>query len=112
MGKAFRQCVIKDSSGFHFSAMASMAAYSAKMHVAASLSCRPKQVAPRFSGFKAVSFGQQRYAFTSLRSAPFNSRSLHILCAAKPETVSKVCEIVKSQLALSDDKTLTPESKF
>jgi len=31
---------------------------------------------------------------------------------AKPKTLSKVCDIVKSQLALSDDKPLTPEPKF
>ncbi|KAK1293144.1 hypothetical protein QJS10_CPB17g01457 [Acorus calamus] len=31
---------------------------------------------------------------------------------AKPETVDKVCEIVKKQLALSDDSTVTGESKF
>lgn len=31
---------------------------------------------------------------------------------AKPETVQKVCEIVKKQLALSDETELTPESKF
>lgn len=31
---------------------------------------------------------------------------------AKPETVDKVCEIVKKQLALPADSTLTPESKF
>jgi len=31
---------------------------------------------------------------------------------AKPETVQKVCDIVKKQLALSDDSTVTGESKF
>lgn len=31
---------------------------------------------------------------------------------AKPETVNKVCEIVKKQLALPDDSTVTGESKF
>ncbi|KAK1277867.1 hypothetical protein QJS04_geneDACA003350 [Acorus gramineus] len=31
---------------------------------------------------------------------------------AKPETVDKVCEIVKKQLALSDDSTVTGSSKF
>ncbi|XP_020523048.1 acyl carrier protein 4, chloroplastic isoform X2 [Amborella trichopoda] len=31
---------------------------------------------------------------------------------AKPETVNKVCEIVKSQLALGPDTLVTPESKF
>ncbi|KAI4311213.1 hypothetical protein MLD38_036124 [Melastoma candidum] len=31
---------------------------------------------------------------------------------AKPETVDKVCKIVKKQLALPDDSSLTGESKF
>ncbi|KAI4369587.1 hypothetical protein MLD38_018012 [Melastoma candidum] len=38
--------------------------------------------------------------------------SLHICCAAKPETVDKVCQIVKKQLALPDDSSLSGESKF
>uniref|UniRef100_A0A0C9QMC6 Acyl carrier protein n=1 Tax=Wollemia nobilis TaxID=56998 RepID=A0A0C9QMC6_9CONI len=89
--------------------MASLAATSAKVQVTASLSIQQKQVAPRISGFKTVSFGRPRYDFVSLKSA---SRPFKVVCAAKPETVTKVCEIVKSQLALSEDKTLTPESKF
>ncbi|XP_075647051.1 acyl carrier protein 1, chloroplastic-like [Castanea sativa] len=35
-----------------------------------------------------------------------------ISCAAKPETVTMVCEIVKKQLALPDDSAVTGESKF
>jgi len=31
---------------------------------------------------------------------------------AKPETVDKVCEIVKKQLALADTTSVTGESKF
>ena len=31
---------------------------------------------------------------------------------AKPETVHKVCEIVKKQLALPDDSAVSGESKF
>ena len=31
---------------------------------------------------------------------------------AKPETFNKVCSIVKRQLALSEEKPLTPETKF
>ncbi|XP_075657107.1 acyl carrier protein 1, chloroplastic-like isoform X1 [Castanea sativa] len=45
--------------------------------------------------------------YPSLRTSRFN-----VCCAAKPETVQKVCEIVKKQLALSDETELTPESKF
>ncbi|XP_050276110.1 acyl carrier protein 1, chloroplastic-like isoform X1 [Quercus robur] len=45
--------------------------------------------------------------YPSLRTSRFN-----VCCSAKPETVQKVCEIVKKQLALSDETELTPESKF
>lgn len=31
---------------------------------------------------------------------------------AKPETMQKVCDIVKKQLALPSETQLTPESKF
>ncbi|KAG1326314.1 putative Acyl carrier protein 1, chloroplastic [Cocos nucifera] len=31
---------------------------------------------------------------------------------AKPETVQKVCDIVKKQLALAEDLAITGESKF
>lgn len=44
---------------------------------------------------------------TSRRSLRFR-----VFCAAKPEMVTKVMEIVKQQLALKDDANLTPESKF
>ncbi|KAE9602143.1 putative Acyl carrier protein (ACP) [Lupinus albus] len=35
-----------------------------------------------------------------------------LICAAKPETVEKVCNIVKIQLALPQDSTVTGDSKF
>ncbi|KAF1895350.1 hypothetical protein Lal_00043997 [Lupinus albus] len=35
-----------------------------------------------------------------------------VACAAKPETVEKVCSIVKKQLALPDDSSVSGESKF
>ncbi|KAJ3671818.1 hypothetical protein LUZ60_007897 [Juncus effusus] len=37
---------------------------------------------------------------------------LRVACAAKPETVTKVMEVVKKQLALDDNTPLTPESTF
>lgn len=33
-------------------------------------------------------------------------------CAAKPETVDKVCEVVRKQLALQSDVAVTGDSKF
>ncbi|XP_054818889.1 acyl carrier protein 1, chloroplastic isoform X2 [Prosopis cineraria] len=53
------------------------------------------------SGRSNVSFSWQPH-FTRLR----------VTCAAKPETVEKVCKIVKKQLALPDDSNVTGESKF
>ncbi|XP_057767669.1 acyl carrier protein 1, chloroplastic-like isoform X3 [Salvia miltiorrhiza] len=35
-----------------------------------------------------------------------------ITCAAKKETVDKVCEIVRKQLALPADKEITPQTTF
>ncbi|VFQ94027.1 unnamed protein product [Cuscuta campestris] len=35
-----------------------------------------------------------------------------VSCAAKPETVDKVCSIVKKQLALADSVSVSGESKF
>ena len=44
-------------------------------------------------------------------SFPYNY-DIFLWQAAKPETVEKVCSIVRKQLALSDDIPLTPDSKF
>ncbi|XP_038879812.1 acyl carrier protein 4, chloroplastic-like [Benincasa hispida] len=41
-----------------------------------------------------------------------NAFHLRVSCAAKPETVDKVCSIVRKQLALPESSELTPESKF
>ncbi|ERN06195.1 hypothetical protein AMTR_s00016p00152300 [Amborella trichopoda] len=59
------------------------------------------------SGSKFVAINSGRAGFPVLRTSRFC-----IQCAAKPETVNKVCEIVKSQLALGPDTLVTPESKF
>ncbi|KAB2067736.1 hypothetical protein ES319_A09G248200v1 [Gossypium barbadense] len=47
----------------------------------------------------------------SLRIRPGPLR-LRVSCAAKPETVDKVCSIVRKQLALPEDSSVTGESKF
>ena len=38
------------------------------------------QVVPRFSGLKAVSFGQQRFAFPSFQSSHGTSGALKVVC--------------------------------
>ncbi|XP_041000937.1 acyl carrier protein 1, chloroplastic-like isoform X1 [Juglans microcarpa x Juglans regia] len=63
----------------------------------------------RICNLKSVSFPVNRKSFTPLRLQPLH---FHISCAAKPETVTKVCQIVKKQLALPDDSAVTGESKF
>ncbi|KAL5704540.1 acyl carrier protein [Ranunculus cassubicifolius] len=59
------------------------------------------------SSLKLISLRSANKRFPCLRSTGFS-----VSCSAKPETVDKVCEIVRKQLALSADTELTPESKF
>ncbi|KAI3747493.1 hypothetical protein L6452_09952 [Arctium lappa] len=59
----------------------------------------------RISGLKLVSFSQRS-------NLPLSFRRLQVSCAAKQETVEKVCGIVRKQLALNDDTAVTGESKF
>ncbi|KAK8512095.1 hypothetical protein V6N13_023066 [Hibiscus sabdariffa] len=56
---------------------------------------------------------------SNVKSGSFASLTMYrrssqfcISCAAKAETVDKVCEIVRKQLALSDDSSVTGDSKF
>ncbi|XP_077212146.1 acyl carrier protein 1, chloroplastic-like [Tasmannia lanceolata] len=66
------------------------------------------QVPRGICGLKLISVGAlKNKGFSSLRSSHFR-----ISCAAKAETVEKVCEIVRKQLALPPESSLTPESKF
>ncbi|KAL4637324.1 hypothetical protein ACB092_03G069300 [Castanea dentata] len=65
----------------------------------------------RVSGLKPVSLSFYGRSSLSFRMRPLPVR-LQVSCAARPETVEKVCNIVKKQLALPDDSTVTGESKF
>ncbi|CAN1761195.1 Acyl carrier protein 1, chloroplastic [Linum perenne] len=86
--------------------LSTMAATSSASFI--SLTSRPTQGVSRISSVKlasnrgALSFGWRSVAPARLR----------ISCAAKPETVEKVCSIVKKQLALSPESLVTGESKF
>ncbi|KAK9079924.1 hypothetical protein SSX86_001600 [Deinandra increscens subsp. villosa] len=85
--------------------MASIAGSSTFM---ASLSShKPNQV----SNFKSVSLAINGKASPSLKLRSTPSR-FRVSCAATPETVDKVCSIVRKQLALPADSTVTGESKF
>ncbi|KAK9291301.1 hypothetical protein L1049_019246 [Liquidambar formosana] len=65
----------------------------------------------RFSTLKFASLPNQGRSGLSLRLRPLPHR-FRVSCAAKPETVDKVCEIVRKQLALPADSSVTGESKF
>ncbi|OVA04370.1 Acyl carrier protein (ACP) [Macleaya cordata] len=68
------------------------------------------QVKSRTS-LNSVSLSIQKTNFPSLRLQQV-PRRFRVSCVAKPETVDKVCEIVRKQLALPADSTLSGESKF
>ncbi|KAJ1427261.1 Polyketide synthase, phosphopantetheine-binding domain [Sesbania bispinosa] len=65
----------------------------------------------RFSNPNSVSLSIKGRTFPSITLQPRAPR-FRVSCAAKPETVKKVCDIVKKQLALPDDSSVTGESKF
>ncbi|CAI9762674.1 unnamed protein product [Fraxinus pennsylvanica] len=83
--------------------MASITTSSVSFHVPCSL--KQNQV----SNLKKVSLSFSGTSFPSLRLQPSRFR---VACAAKPETVEKVCEIVRKQLALPADSAVSGESKF
>ncbi|KAJ3669266.1 hypothetical protein LUZ60_011216 [Juncus effusus] len=78
--------------------MASIAG--SRISVSAPLSTRAKAI----SGNSVSFFGQKR-------SFPSNLR-LRFSCPAKQETVDKVCEIVRKQLAVPVETSVTGDSKF
>ncbi|XP_022642761.1 acyl carrier protein 1, chloroplastic isoform X1 [Vigna radiata var. radiata] len=78
----------------------------------AALSNQALQVSgTRTSNPSSVSLSIKGRNFPSITLQP-RGRRFQFRCAAKPETVQKVCDIVKKQLALSEDSTVTGESKF
>ncbi|KAJ8459580.1 hypothetical protein OPV22_032506 [Ensete ventricosum] len=82
---------------------------------AISITARPSrrslQVFNGISVVKSVSFASQRKSFPSIRSHPATP-CFRVSCAAKPETLEKVCKIVKKQLALPENSTVAGHSKF
>ncbi|KAK4753168.1 hypothetical protein SAY87_021966 [Trapa incisa] len=77
----------------------------------ASCSLKHAYAPSRLSSLSLISLPISGKSFPSLSSSKLASR-LQVFCAAKPETVTKVCEIVKKQLALPDNSEVTGESKF
>ncbi|KAM7471564.1 hypothetical protein LguiA_009747 [Lonicera macranthoides] len=73
-----------------------------------------QQITGRTPSLKPVSVSWTSGGFPSLRTSSFriSCSKQHNLAQAKPETVQKVCEIVRKQLALPPEVELTPDSKF
>ncbi|XP_077232557.1 acyl carrier protein 1, chloroplastic-like isoform X2 [Tasmannia lanceolata] len=69
------------------------------------------QAVTAISSLKSVSLSGKTKSFPSIRLQPVPLR-FRVSCVAKPETVDKVCEIVRKQLALPDESTVSGESKF
>ncbi|XP_061367941.1 acyl carrier protein 1, chloroplastic-like [Gastrolobium bilobum] len=65
----------------------------------------------RISNPNSVSLSIKGRTFPSITLQPRVPR-FQVTCAAKPETVEKVCHIVKKQLALPEGSSVTGESKF
>ncbi|XP_027342695.1 acyl carrier protein 4, chloroplastic-like [Abrus precatorius] len=88
--------------------MASVSATFLSFQHSFKLSTITSQASYRTSSLGTVSMEWGRRSFPSLRSSRF------CICAvqAQPETMQKVCEIVRKQLALTPETELTPKTKF
>ncbi|PIA61672.1 hypothetical protein AQUCO_00300893v1 [Aquilegia coerulea] len=71
-----------------------------------------KQATNNVAGLRSVSLSAQRISFPALRLQQVPLRFRVSCAAAKPETIAKVCDIVKKQLALPEDSSVSAESKF
>ncbi|XP_010531842.1 PREDICTED: acyl carrier protein 2, chloroplastic-like [Tarenaya hassleriana] len=74
----------------------------------ASTQARPCQMAMAMKQVTGFTQGRSNLSFM-LRPLPAR---LRFSCPAKPETVEKVCEIVKKQLSLDGSKTVTATTMF
>nr|GMD79064.1 acyl carrier protein 1, chloroplastic-like [Ipomoea batatas] len=79
--------------------------------VSLSVSVKQSQGISRAANVKAFSVSFNGNCFPSLRVQP-TTRRLVVTAAAKPETVTKVCDIVKKQLALPEGTEVAGDSKF
>ncbi|KAJ4844681.1 hypothetical protein Tsubulata_018301 [Turnera subulata] len=80
--------------------------------VSPSLSLNPtRAVTCRISSPNTVSLSVTRCSFPSLRLRR-GGPAYRVSCAAKSETVDRVCEIVRKQLAIAEGTPVTGESKF
>ncbi|XP_021891214.1 acyl carrier protein 1, chloroplastic [Carica papaya] len=75
------------------------------------MQARPRQAATRFSSLKSISVSNLGRSSLSFRLRPVRA-GLRISAVAKQETLNKVCAIVKKQLALAPDASVTGETSF
>ncbi|KAL1188164.1 Acyl carrier protein 3 [Cardamine amara subsp. amara] len=73
-----------------------------------SLTCTDGTQAIAVNHVKCFSIGRSNLSFTL---HPLRTR-LRVSCAAKSDTVDKVCAIVRKQLSLDETKKVTAETKF
>ncbi|KAL3812789.1 hypothetical protein ACJIZ3_014057 [Penstemon smallii] len=84
-----------------------MASFTASSLSFSPVSCSFKQNKVSSLNKASLSFSGKGFASQRLPALRFR-----VSCAAKPETVKKVVEIVRKQLALPDDRDVNGESKF
>ncbi|XP_073134822.1 acyl carrier protein 1, chloroplastic-like [Henckelia pumila] len=84
-----------------------MASFAASSVTISSVSCSFKK--NQVSNLRKASLSFAGKGFLSWKRPALHFR---VSCAAKQETVSKVCEIVRKQLALPADRDVTGDSKF
>ncbi|KAG9143689.1 hypothetical protein Leryth_024636 [Lithospermum erythrorhizon] len=91
-----------------------MAATAGSSLTIASICFKPNQAFNRFSSSNTVSVSFNSRSFPSLKvkALAYVAQARFARQIAKPETVEKVCSIVRKQLALADDAAVTGESKF
>ncbi|AAC64878.1 Identical to DNA for acyl carrier protein (ACP) gene A2 gb/X57699 from A. thaliana. ESTs gb/W43252, gb/T42821, gb/N65229, gb/N97267, gb/F15491 and gb/AA040955 come from this gene [Arabidopsis thaliana] len=74
-----------------------------------SLQARPRQLVIGAKQVKSFSYGSRSNLSFNLRQLPTR---LTVYCAAKPETVDKVCAVVRKQLSLKEADEITAATKF
>ncbi|CAL5413214.1 unnamed protein product [Camellia sinensis] len=99
------------SQPLHSSPSMAFVAGSSMSMTSFSCSFKQNQAPTKISSLNSVSLSINGKCFPSLRLRPVTHR-FRISCAAKPETVDKVCEIVRKQLALPAGTAVTGDSKF
>ncbi|KAJ1692048.1 hypothetical protein LUZ63_008746 [Rhynchospora breviuscula] len=76
------------------------------------INLKAKATATASNGASSFNSNSVSFSFFTQKRTKFPSLSFSFSCAAQKETVDKVCEIVRKQLALPDDTAVSGESEF